>query len=297
MTGAVSVRTHAKVNLFLRVVGGRADGYHEIETILHGVRLADEVTFVPTTTGRIELVVDVAEGLPPVPEGRDNLLWRAAAALVERGVVNRGVLIRLSKRIPVGAGLGGGSANAAGALVVLNRLWNAGVDQAALLEIAGGVGSDVPYCIGGGTALATGRGEQLTILPAPEPMWFVLGVWRRPLSTADVYAGWDSFGVPTDTAASPLTLALGSGDVADVASLVHNDLEQVAFELRPEIEVGKRALLDAGSLGACMSGSGPTVFGIARGRDHAHVVAGRVEDVFDRVFVVPTQTQCVEGLD
>ncbi|HEX2050576.1 MAG TPA: 4-(cytidine 5'-diphospho)-2-C-methyl-D-erythritol kinase [Actinomycetota bacterium] len=297
MKGAVRIRTHAKINLFLRVVGGRADGYHEIETILHGVRLADDVTFVPTTTGRIELVVDAVDDVEPVPHDHTNLVWRAATALVERGVAHEGILIRLTKRIPVGAGLGGGSGNAAGALVVLNRLWNAGVDHGTLLALAGAVGSDVPYCIGGGTALATGRGEQLTVLPAPEPMWFVLGVWRRPLSTADVYQGWDAFGVPTDTAASPMAIALGSGDVADVATLVHNDLEQVAFELRPEIEAGKRALLDAGALGACMSGSGPTVFGIARGRDDAHVVAGRVEDVFDRVFVVPSQSQCVEELD
>jgi 4-diphosphocytidyl-2-C-methyl-D-erythritol kinase len=292
------IRTNAKVNLFLRVVGRRPDGYHELETILHGVRLADEIQVVPTTTGAVEIDVELDEEIVgQAPAVEENLIWQAAGRLIESGARNEGVRIRLKKRIPIGAGLGGGSGNGAGALVLFNEMWGGGLDRARLIELAAEVGSDVPYCIGGGTALATGRGEKLTALAAPEEMWFVLGISNEPLPTSAVYESFDSFGSPADLRSAPITLALGSGDARDVASLLHNDLEQAAFKLRPELAAKKETLLEAGALGACMTGSGPTLYGIASDEVHARSLGSAVEKAFDRVVAVKSQPECIEFLD
>jgi 4-diphosphocytidyl-2-C-methyl-D-erythritol kinase len=293
----IRIRTNAKVNLFLRVMGRRADGFHEVETILHGIKLADTIKFRATTTGRIELEMHLErDGVGDIPAMEANLVYAAASLLVERGARNEGIRIEVTKRIPIGAGLGGGSGNAAGALVLLNEIWKAGFQDSDVWEFAAAIGSDVPYCIGGGTALAKGRGEQLTRLPGPETLCFVLGISHTPLSTGDVYKAWDDFGTPSDINSAPMTMALGSGDPFDIASLLHNDLEVVAFSLRPELIDKKKKLLDVGSLGAAVSGSGPTIFGIASDEAHARSIAARVEDDFDSVRVVTSQPQCIERL-
>jgi 4-diphosphocytidyl-2-C-methyl-D-erythritol kinase len=291
------IRTHAKVNLFLRVMGLRADGFHEVETILHGIKLADDIEFQVTDTGRINVDMHVADDVEgDVPALEANLVYAAASLLVEKGARNEGIHIEVTKRIPMGAGLGGGSGNAAGALVLLNEIWEAGIQDADMIELAASLGSDVPYCIGGGTALAKGRGEQLTRLPGPPDLHFVLGVTNPPLSTGDVFKAWDDFGTPSDVNSAPMTMALGSGDPRDIASLLHNDLEPVSFTLRPELEDKKKALLDAGALGVSLSGSGPTLLAVASDESHARSIAARVESDFDGVHVVTSQAQCIERL-
>jgi 4-diphosphocytidyl-2-C-methyl-D-erythritol kinase len=293
----IRIRTNAKVNLFLRVMGRRADGFHEVETILHGIKLADNIEFHATTTGRIEVEMYLErDGVGDIPDMEANLVYAAASLLVEKGARNEGIRIALTKRIPMGAGLGGGSGNAAGALVLLNEIWQAGFQDSDVSGFAAALGSDVPYCIGGGTALAKARGEQLTRLPGPENLCFVLGISHTPLSTRDVYKAWDEIGAPSDVNSAPMTMALGSGDPFDIASLLHNDLEAIAFTLRPELIDKKKKLLEAGSLGAAVSGSGPTIFGIASDEAHAQSIAARVEDDFDSVRVVTSQPQCIERL-
>ena len=292
------IRTNAKLNLFLNLMGRRTDGYHEIETIFHGISLGDDLELHRTDTGRVEVEMTLSEGLDGlVPSQDDNIAWHAAQRLIERGATNDGLHIKVLKRIPLGAGLGGGSSNAAGVLTALNELWDMNLDRPTLLEVAGLVGSDVPYCISGGTALATSRGEKLTPLPSPGPMWFVLGIEERPLLTRDVYEAWDELGPSEPALSSPMSLALGAGDIEEVALLLHNDLERAVFVLRPELADKKAALVGAGALGASMSGSGPTMFGIARGEEHAHSVASGVKEVFEQVLVVPSSTECVERLD
>jgi 4-diphosphocytidyl-2-C-methyl-D-erythritol kinase len=294
---AIRIRTNAKVNLFLHVMGLRADGYHEVETILHGIKLGDEIEFMVNQTGRIDVEMDYdKEVFTIVPTVEPNLIHAAAKVLVEKGARNVGINIKVTKRIPIGAGLGGGSGNAAGVLVLLNEIWDAGFQDADISKFAAFLGSDVPYCIGGGTALAKGRGEQLTRLPGPSDLHFVLGLSDPPLSTNDVYEAWDEVGTPSDINSAPMTMALGSGDPNDIASLLHNDLEPVAFTLRPELEDKKKAFLDAGALGASVSGSGPTIFGIALGAAHAKAIAARVVEDFDKVYVVTSQAQCIERL-
>ncbi len=295
----IRMRTNAKVNLFLSVLGRRPDGYHEVETILHGIKLSDDIEVMPTSTGKVEIDMrfdDALQGELPAPE--DNVIWVVANRLVERGAVNEGLRVQLTKRIPIGAGLGGGSGNAAGVLVALNELWDTQIARDELNRLAGTVGADVPYCIGGGTALATGRGDEITALPAPDDITFVLGLSDEPLYTRDVYARWEAGDTPRpEEGSAPITLALGGGDIAEIASLLHNDLEPAIFRLRPELEDKKRALVEAGALGALVTGSGPTVFGIARDEEHARGIVAAIDHLFDRTMIVHSQPECIERLD
>lgn len=294
----VRLKTHAKLNLFLRVLGLRSDGYHEVETILHGIELGDDIRVRLTDTAKVEIEMALADSVSDLlPPSEQNTVWHAAQHLIDHGATNEGVHIEIVKRIPIGAGLGGGSGNAAGVLVALNELWKTELNRDGLLDVAGRVGSDVPYCISGGTALATARGESLTPLPSPETMWFVLGISHSPLLTRDVYAAWEPDPAAEPVGSAEMTLALGGGDVAEVASLLYNDLERPAFALRPELVERKERLVEAGALGASLSGSGPTLFGIARDEAHAREVAARMEDDFDKVVVTSSRPECIERLE
>jgi 4-diphosphocytidyl-2-C-methyl-D-erythritol kinase len=298
MSRVVHLRTNAKTNLFLRVLGRRPDGYHEIETIFHTLGLADSVTIGPATSGGIE--VDMQPGTERViglPLAADNLVHAAARRLMEEVGRREGARIEIVKRIPIGAGLGGGSGNAAAILHCLNEIWGLNLDSETLAELALDLGADVPYCLSGGTALATGRGEVITTLPAPATLWFVLGLSNEPLLTREVYGAFDARRDATEVRSAPLSHALGLGDVDAIANLLHNDLEPPAFRLRPELEKLEAAMLDAGALGAVMSGSGPTMIGLARDQGHASAIAVAVERWFDRITVTSSRPECIERLD
>ena len=292
------LRTKTKLNLFLRVLGLRPDRYHELESIFHGIDLADEIHVALTDSGGVEVVARPGSELRgDMPLAEENTAMHAAMRLIERGAVNRGLKVEIVKNIPIGAGLGGGSGNAAGVLSALNELWEMDLPPSVLQEIAMSVGADVPYCLGGGTALATARGEKLTLLAAPVEMWFVLGISHEPLLTRDVYAAFEEVGAVKEVSSAPMTLALGSGDPEDVATLLHNDLEPAAFSLRPELEGKKETMARAGALGSALTGSGPTIYGVARNEGHAGEIARSVEGEFDRVVVTKTSSACVERLD
>ncbi|MEA2506252.1 MAG: 4-diphosphocytidyl-2-C-methyl-D-erythritol kinase [Actinomycetota bacterium] len=286
MPERIALRAAAKLNLFLRVMGRHEDGFHELETIFHGVALTDLVQLSAGRPGSIQVEMTGSAAMQthvPVPE--DNLVNIAASQMASLAKTEPGATIVVDKSIPFGGGLAGGSADAAATIVGLNELWELDLTLGSMLGIAAGLGSDVPYCIEGGTVLATGRGTELARLPEPAPMWFVLGMSDRPLLTGEVFAAWDenrqTGGVPADG----LIAALIGGDVAEIGSHIHNDLLIPAVTTRPEIEAGLQALLDAGAAGAGMSGSGPTVFGIARGETDAHEIAQSVRNVFSRVQV------------
>ena len=292
------LRTNAKTNLFLRVLGRRPDGYHEIETIFHTLGLADSVSIAPAASGEIDVVMrPETEPMDGLPLAADNLVHAAARKLLEAGGHAKGATIEIVKRIPIGAGLGGGSGNAAAVLQCLNEMWGLNLDSETLAELALDLGADVPYCLSGGTALATGRGEVITTLPAPATTWFVLGLSAEPLLTRDVYGTFQSERDAADVRSAPMALALGLGDVDAIATLLHNDLESPAFRLRPHLAKLKTAMLDAGALGAVMSGSGPTMIGLARDQGHASAVALAVERWFDRVTVTSSRPECIERLD
>ncbi len=294
----IRVRTHAKVNLFLRVVGRRPDGYHEIESVFHGISLADDLHVRPSEGDDVEVEMHIENGSTVhAPEREENLAYLAARALTEKGVRASGVRIDIVKRIPIAAGLGGGSGNAAGVLTALNELWTAGLGDDDLNELGASVGSDVPYCLMGGTMLVTGRGDNLTPLPSPRDLHFVLGISDDPLFTRDVYERWDDLGISSDAGSASMTLALGGGEPGEVAQLLHNDLEPAAFSLRPELEELKKVISTAGALGAGLTGSGPTLFGIAQDEEHARDIASKIEDRFDHVEIARSSRRCVERLD
>jgi 4-diphosphocytidyl-2-C-methyl-D-erythritol kinase len=261
--------------------------------------LADDIGINETAGPSVDVEMHyAADIMGEAPGLEENLIYRAAQSLIEHGGgAGRGVKIDVIKRIPIGGGLGGGSGNAAGTLLALSRLWNMQIERERLLELAGAIGSDVTYCIDGGTVLATARGEQLTQMPAPGDMWFVLGISREPLLTRDVYSAWDELGHEEEVTSSMMAPALGAGDVNEVASLLHNDLERPALMLRPELSRKKDVMLEAGALGAGMTGSGPTMFGILEEARSAREVAAKVQPEFDRVGVARTAPRCVEFLD
>lgn len=297
MSRVLRLRTNAKTNLFLRVLGRRPDGYHEIETIFHTFGLSDSVTIAPTS-GEVEVDMHPeTEPMEEFPLAADNLVVAAARKLMEAGGRPEGAKIEIVKRIPIGAGLGGGSGNAAAVLQCLNEMWGLKLDSETLAGLALELGADVPYCLSGGTALATGRGEVTTPLPAPATLWFVLGLSNEPLLTRDVYGEFEPSRGAADVRSAPMVLALGLGDVDAIATLLHNDLEPPAFRLRPELEELKMAMLEADALGAVVSGSGPTIIGLARDQGHASAVAAVAERSFERVTVTSSRPECIERLD
>lgn len=288
------VTTGAKINLYLKVDKARADGFHEVDTVYHSVDLVDEMWVgshpAPTTEVSMEAAADLNADLPS-PD--DNLAHRAVELLRSETGRQDGVSIEIHKRIPIAAGLAGGSGNAAGVLLALDRQWELDLAPAEIQRIGSALGSDVPYCLRGGTVRARGRGEELEPLP-PFSAWFVLAIANEGLSTASVYEAWDQGPISGPGAVQPMIDAIADGDVAVVASLLHNDLEAGVFDMRPELEDGKRALTNAGALGALVSGSGPTLFGLCASRAAAMDVAAGLEGRFDRIEVTRSARRCVE---
>lgn len=259
----------AKVNLALEVLGKRPDGYHEIVTVLQAVDLSDRLVLEDAE------VLELSASAPDVPTDGTNLALRAARALREAAGVARGVRITLDKRIPVAAGLGGGSTDAAAALVGLDRLWGLRWPAARLAEVAVTLGMDVPFFLRGGAALGTGRGERLEPVAAGA-LALVLVNPRAGASTAEIYGGVTPEMYSDGSRARGMVAALSSRRPAAVARSLYNGLERVAAARDPAVGHMEAALLAAGALGAAMSGSGLTVFGVARSLDHARQIRRRV---------------------
>jgi 4-diphosphocytidyl-2-C-methyl-D-erythritol kinase len=287
------VRVPAKLNLQLAVGPPRADGYHDLVTVFHAVSLFDEITACPAERDGVSVS---GEGADRVPDDGDNLALRAVAALRAAAAADAGgVHITIAKRIPVAAGLAGGSADAAAALVACNELWGTGLGQPQLLEIAAQVGSDVAFAVLGGTAVGRGRGERLTpaLAPATSYHW-VLAFADGQLSTPAVYAALDRLraaeaaGPAAESGGSAvkhgaaaehgsaepvldaaLMSALRSGDARQLGRALSNDLQPAALSLFPALRKTLAAGLELGALGALVSGSGPTCLFLAASADRA----------------------------
>jgi 4-diphosphocytidyl-2-C-methyl-D-erythritol kinase len=265
----IELSAAAKVNLALEILGRRADGYHEVITVMQAVELSDRVVLADAEP------LELRTTAPGIPTDASNLAVRAALALREAAGVERGVRITLDKRIPVAAGLGGGSSDAAAVLLGLNRLWRLRWPIAKLADVAVSLGMDVSFFLRGGAALATGRGEKLDRIRGMA-LALVLVNPRYASSTAEAY-GRLTPSMYTDGAhARAVAAAVGSRRADRVARSLYNGLEAAVAPTQPEIGRMKAALLAAGALGALMSGSGPTVFGIARSLDHARQIQRRV---------------------
>ena len=284
----VTVRVPAKVNLQLAVGPLRADGYHDLVTVFHAVSLFDEVTVRPAGQTSVQVT---GEDAAAVPAGRTNLAVRAAAALAKaagpKRVPKPAVAIEIRKRIPVAAGLAGGSADAAAALVACNELWQAGLSGPELSQVAASVGSDVAFALLGGTAVGVGRGEQLTAALAAGTYHWVLAFSAGGLSTPEVYATCDRLRAARAASAGPariqrpgppqlstaLMAALRSASPAAVGPLLANDLQPAAISLRPGLRRTLAAGRELGAIGAMVSGSGPTCAFLAADAGHARDLA------------------------
>jgi len=252
---------HAKINVFLRVLAAREDGYHDLESLVAPISLADTVTVREAEALRVD--VRGAERLTgDVPAGGLNLALVAALAIGDACPDAGGAEIVIEKRIPVAAGLGGGSADAAGTLLALNDLWGCGLDLATLAQLGERIGSDVPAMLVAGPALVSGRGEQL----APAEMasfWWVLVHFGFGVRSPDAYRWWDEDGGARGPDPEPLLDAAAAGDADALGRHLFNDLEPSVFARYPDIARAKEGLLSAGALGAVMSGSGSSVVGLA----------------------------------
>ncbi|HET9724615.1 MAG TPA: 4-(cytidine 5'-diphospho)-2-C-methyl-D-erythritol kinase [Actinomycetota bacterium] len=263
----------AKINVFLRVLGPREDGYHDLESLVVPTSLADVVTVRDADALRVEV-----RGAPAlageVPAGGLNLALVAALALGDACPDAGGAEIVVEKRIPVAAGLGGGSADAAATILALNDLWGCGVDEGTLIELGERIGSDVPAMLAGGPALMCGRGEIVAPAEVASLHW-VLVHFDFGVRSPDAYRWWDEER-STGPDPGPLLEAAAAGDAEALGPLLFNDLEPVVFARHPVIGEAKAGLLAAGAFGAVMSGSGSSVVGLARDEEHAHALAEAV---------------------
>jgi 4-diphosphocytidyl-2-C-methyl-D-erythritol kinase len=275
MTAPGSVRrpARAKLNVFLRVLGHRDDGYHELQSLVVPLSLADDVAVSRAERLHVE-VVGAPDAVTDVPSGGLNLALVAALALAETCEVTDGAEIRIRKRIPVAGGLGGGSADAGASLSALNELWGCGLDRAALADIGARVGSDVPATLAPGAVLVAGRGERLEDVELPV-RWWVVAPMPFGVRSPDAYRWWDEADRPFGPDPAELLAAARSGDTERLGPLLFNDLEPVVFAHHPELAEAKGRLLAAGALGAVMSGSGSSIAGLARDESHARELAER----------------------
>lgn len=277
-----SVPAPAKVNLYLRVLGERSDGFHEIETLFQALSLHDDVDVELTDTGRVELTVD---GPEPGPEA-DNLAYRAARMVLDATGAGAGARIRLVKRIPAGAGLGGGSSDAATALAGVNELLGAPLSDVALVRMAATLGSDVPFFLSGSTlALGRGRGERLEALPPLPEGHLVLALPPVHVSTAWAYRALDAYRAG---GGEPACFGL-EGDAPagwrEIADLAANDFQPLVVATHPEVARSLESLRDAGAAAALLSGSGAACFGVFGGEAEAARVAGTQSDALGWPFL------------
>ena len=258
-TGSVTVRVPGKVNLYLAVGDRREDGYHELTTVFHAVSLLDEVTVRNADVLSLELV---GEGADKLPTDERNLAWQAAELMAEHVGRAPDVSIMIDKSIPVAGGMAGGSADAAAVLVAMNSLWELNVPRRDLRVLAARLGSDVPFALHGGTALGTGRGEELATVLSRNTFHWVLAFANSGLSTPAVFNELDRLragGDPPRLAeAGPVLAALAAGDPEQLAPLLGNELQAAAVSLEPTLRRALGAGVDAGALAGIVSGSGPT---------------------------------------
>jgi 4-diphosphocytidyl-2-C-methyl-D-erythritol kinase len=274
---AFRIQCPPKVNLYLKVVGRREDGYHELETVFQSVDGGDTLYAAPAE----DLSLRCSE--PSLPTDESNLVMRAARLLRDRypEAADWGAALTLVKRTPAGAGMGGGSVDAAAALVLLCRLWGLSLSGAELAGMAAALGSDVPFFLQGGTSLARGRGEELSALPTPA-LWLVLVKPPVGVRTPWAYRQW-RVGTCSGPGVEEFIQALAGGP-GEIASVLRNDLEAGVVAQVPEIRAARDWLLEQGALGACMTGSGSAVFGITQGEEHAREISASAVGAPGRVW-------------
>ena len=272
----------AKINLAIDVLSKRPDGYHEVSLIMQSVSLWDVIEL--KTINENKIIVTANSEL--VPEGTQNIVYKAAELIKNRYNIKSGVKIEIEKNIPVAAGLGGGSTDAAATIVLLGKAWKLGMSRTEILDIAESLGSDIPFCLKGGTALAEGLGEKITPLK-PMPDCFIL--LAKPdinISTKKVYEGLDINKIEKRPDIAGMMEAIDKGELEKLAEKFCNVLENVTIKICPLIFKIKQKLIEYGALGSAMSGSGPTVFGIFNDQKKAYYAYDGMKSLVDEVLLV-----------
>jgi 4-diphosphocytidyl-2-C-methyl-D-erythritol kinase len=312
----ITLLAKAKINLYLEIIGSRPDGFHELVMVMQSVALADHITLKPLSTPAIVLDCDH----PLVPTDATNLAYRAVTLLQKRFPqrTNRqgGVEITIDKKIPVGAGLAGGSANAAATLFGLNVLWKLGLTRIELQTLGAELGSDVPFCLAGGCAIATGRGEEIDAIPNTPKLTAVLAKYTSlSVSTPWAYQTYrQQFGhsyLPLSKTASleerrsrvhsgDMVKAIATHNPAAIGQHLYNDLEKVVLPAHPKVQQLKTVMAAQENLGTLMSGSGPTVFSLYETPQQAQqalqAIRQQISDLDLQLYIAPFATQgvCLE---
>lgn len=264
------VRVPGKINLQLSVGPLQKDGYHELATVFQSVSLFDELTLTPIDSGVI--TIDCG-GKAGVPEGKENLAYRAAELMIDRFDIESGVAIKIKKEIPIAGGMAGGSANAGAAIVGIDSLFSLGLSRHEMEKLGAELGADVPFTISGGTAIGTGRGDRITPVLSRGTYYWVLALSTSGLSTPAVYSECDRLREGMDIAAphvsDELLQSLTHGDAKSLGKKLVNDLQPAACSLKPALRLILDVGIDYGALGGIVSGSGPTVAFLAENEEHA----------------------------
>ena len=282
----IRVDARAKINLSLDILGKRPDNYHDVAMVMQSVALSDVLTFREQAKGTgIQLISNI----PGLPTSERNLAYKAAELVMKKFAVQQGLYIDLIKRIPIAAGLAGGSTDAAAVLIALNEMWNLGLKTNELCALGAQIGSDVPFCIQGGTMLAKGRGEILEKLPAMPECFVVLAKPQVRVSTAWAYQNFKADNVNEWPDTDAMIAALGKGDLEAIGKQLCNVLESVTISRYNEIAMLKRLMGKYGAFASLMSGSGPTVFGLVDDEDRAEYIVEKLSER-DNVQVILTKT-------
>lgn len=291
MSHPILFRAYAKINFYLDVIRKRPDGYHDIETIFQSISLHDTLRFT-SSTGEVEVVT----AHPELPPQEQNLAYKAATFLRQEAETYRGASVVLEKNIPVGAGLGGGSSDAAATLAALNRLWETDLDEESLLRIAARIGSDVPFCLVGGTAAGFARGENLIRLPSVGKRWLVIVTPPFSVSTASVYASVNprrSYTNHEEEFTEKFRSVMESVRAGKIEEILYNAMERVVLKKYPQLNGLKTELKRAGCDRALMSGSGPTVFGLVSSPDEGITVVEALKRIRPDHFIALANTSDV----
>ncbi len=298
MTNHVIATAPGKINIFFKVGALKADGYHEVLSVYQALDLRETVTVATAENWQVEVSGEIsAEQIAAVPTGEENLVVRAAKSIAQlAGIENpKPISFEIKKNVPVAGGMGGGSADAAAALLAVDELWCTGIDGEALLKSAAALGADIPFALLGGTAIGVGIGDELEPIEGVQKLHWVLVPMDAGLSTPRVYAkldeirksrGEDPEKVETPTKPYELISALQLGDAREVAKYLHNDLQEAAVALMPELSITMHAGLAAGALAAMVSGSGPTVAMLAESEEVAESIANHLS--FEGYIAIPT---------
>ena len=276
--------SHAKINLRLEVLGKRADGYHEIRSVMSLISLADRITIFKDLKKGIKIETDH----PEIGEGEDNIVFRCVKKLLDRANHPGGVKIIIKKRIPIAAGLGGGSSNGAVSLLGVNRLLKLGFSKHELMDIGSSVGADIPFFLFFKPAIALGKGDILYQIPTFPTIWLILIVPNFHLYTKDVYNGL-KMRLTQDY--SDIKIKVFDLNIDNISDIIRNDLEKVSVRILPRIKELKELLLAEGAYAASMSGSGPAVFGIFESKDKAKEAKERIKEkirVDEKIFLCYT---------